>query len=378
MRSLRQQGLLVLEVRDVGASVEGTPRWSLNPLDYRSINSVDVERAFHQIAVLLRSGVSILEALEFIRDYARPGARQVWQDIVERIRGGESLSSAMADHKIFRSMTIQLVIVGEQSGRLDYCLEQASAALERSRVNRRQVLSALQYPAFMILFTIGIVAFMLTKLIPELEKFVQAMGRRLPPITRALIDISHWFQKYMPTVVVVSVAIIIGLVLIYQWPPFRLRADRAALSLPVFGRLFRLSGTVTLAQGLGTLLRSGVRILDALDTLEKLIGNRYLAGRVAYARECVAHGSSLAEPIAAEGGFMPMLSRMIRVGEKSGTLDHILEELGTYFDNELRRMISWLTGLIAPTMTIVVGGILGFVYAAFLVAMISVGAGANK
>lgn len=377
VRELRQQGLLVLEVSLAKSKAAGL-RFSLNPFDYLSISSLDVERSFYQLAVLLRSGLPIVEALEFIRDFSRPGARRVWQTMVERISGGDSLSAAMAEHKVFMNITLQLVRVGESSGRLDYVLEQASKAMERRRLNRKQVFAALRYPAFMVVFVIGIVYFMMKKLIPELKKFINAMGGKLPPITQALIDVSNWFEAYALTLLVGMVGASICMMLLYQVRPIRFQMDRFALSLPVFGHLFRLSGTTTLAQNLGILLTSGVRILDSLATIETLVGNRFLASKVRYARERVAQGSPLAEPLAEDDAFMPMLTRMIRVGEKSGRLDVILEEMGQHFELELQDMIVFMSSLIGPMMTIVVGGIIGFVYAAFLVAMFSAGAGSTK
>lgn len=376
VRDLRQRGLLVLEINEV--RYEAALRWSLNPFDYRPINSLDVEKSFYQLSVLLRSGLPIMQALEFIRDFSKPGARKVWSTMVERISEGESLSAAMAEHKVFQNMTLQLVRVGESSGQLDYVLEQASLAMERRRNNRKQVFSALRYPAFMILFVIGIVEFMMNKLIPELKKFIHVMGGKLPPITQALIDTSNWFEMYSPALMIALIGTGIVFLLLYQIPAVRFEIDRLALGIPIFGRLFRLSATTTLAQSLGILLRSGVRLLDGLDTIESLIGNRYLASRIRYAKERVSQGSTLAEPLAEKNAFMPMLTRMIRVGEMSGRLDPVLEEMGRHFEFELQRMILFMTGLIGPTMTVVVGGIIGFVYAAFLVAMFSAGAGAVK
>jgi type IV pilus assembly protein PilC len=377
IRELRQQGLLVLEVTLAKAKAGGR-RLSLNPFAYLSLNSLDVERSFYQLSVLLRSGLPIVEALEFIRDFSRPGARRVWQTMVERISDGDSLSAAMAEHKVFMNMTLQLVRVGENSGQLDHVLEQASLAMERRRLNRKQVLAALRYPAFMILFVIGIVMFMMKKLIPELKKFINTMGGKLPPITQALIDVSNWFELYTGALLVGMVGFVITVMLLYQVRPIRFQMDRFILNVPVFGHLFRLSGTTTLAQNLGILLSSGVRILDALVTIESLIGNRFLASKVRYARERVALGSSLAEPLTEDDAFMPMLTRMIRVGEKSGRLDVILGEMGRHFEVELQAMIVFMSSLIGPMMTIIVGGIIGFVYAAFLVAMFAAGSGSNK
>lgn len=378
VRELRQQGLLVVQISEDKSTGGTAPTWSLNPFDYLSINSIDVERAFYQLAVLLRSGLPIVEALEFIRDFSRPGARKVWQRMVERISEGDSLSNAMSEHRVFKNMVLQMIRVGENSGQLDYVLEQSSLAMERSRNNRRQILAALRYPAFMILFVIGIVAFMMNKLIPELKKFLNAMGGKLPPITQSLIDVSNWFQLHTPTLLIGLAAFAFTAVLLYQIRPIRFQVDRFALYVPLLGHLLRLSATTTLAQSLGVLLRSGVRILDGLETVEGLIGNRYLASRVRHAKDRVAQGSSLAEPLAEKGAFMPMLTRMIQVGEKSGRLDPVLEEMGRHFEFELQRMVMFLTSLIGPTMTVVVGGIIGFVYAAFLVAMFSAGGGAPR
>ena len=129
---------------------------------------------------------------------------------------------------------------------------------------------------------------------------------------------------------------------------------------------------------MGLLLRSGVMIVDALETMEKLHVNKYLGSRVALARERVLQGSSLTEPLEAGFGYMPLMLQMVRVGESSGTLDEILLEMTEYHDQLLQRRIEALTGMIAPVMTIVVGGVVGFVYAAFLVAMFSAAGGSPK
>jgi type IV pilus assembly protein PilC len=204
------------------------------------------------------------------------------------------------------------------------------------------------------------------------------MGRKLPPITQSLIDVSAWLELNGPGILIGTVALAVAFVALYRWPPSRLEIDRLALRLPVFGPLFRLSGTVVFARALGTMLRAGVRILDALHTVEGLHRNRYLAARVAEARARIERGSSLAEPLAERFGFMPLLARMVLVGETSGRLDDMLDEMCRYHDELLQRAIRRMSGLIGPVVTVVVGGIVGFVYAAFLVAMFSAGGGAPK
>jgi type IV pilus assembly protein PilC len=154
--------------------------------------------------------------------------------------------------------------------------------------------------------------------------------------------------------------------------------DRAALHIPLTGKLSRISGTADFARGLGTMLHSGVWLIDALQTMEKLLGNRYLGLCVANAREQVAQGSSLAGPLLESNAFMPILPRMIAVGESSGRVDYILEEMARYHEDLLARAIKRMVGIIGPLMTILIGGLIGFVYAAFLTAMFAAAGGSPK
>jgi type IV pilus assembly protein PilC len=371
---LRTQGLLVLECNEEVTGPD--PLTRLNPFEYRRIDSIDVEESFHQIAVMLKSGLTLLAALEIVAEYSRIAVRRVWVEIMERIRAGGTLSEAMSRYPVFTPLSIQMVRVGEQTGLLDVSLRQISTEMEEARKLRAQILAAMTYPAVTLLATIGVVVFLMVKLIPELKKFLSLMGKRLPPITQALVDVSNWCEHYALGIAIGVATTVAIVVAVYQIPPCRYYMDAMALRLPVVGRVLRLSATVTFARALGTLLRSGVLIVDALETVAGLHGNRYLGDAVRATRRRVMAGSSLAEPLGAiRGGYMPMLYRMVVVGENSGTLDLLLQEVTDYHQELLQKLIQRLSALITPVMTIVVGGILGFVYAAFLVAMFAAGGG---
>jgi type IV pilus assembly protein PilC len=372
--ALRRQGLLPVALTEI-AKPGARRRFSLNPFAYRSLNSFDIEHEFHQIAVMLRSGVSLLEALELTAKHSRIGTYQVWERLAKRIQQGSSFTDALAEHKPFSEFTRQLIHVGEQSGYLHRVMDQAAEELKSSRKIKKQVLAALRYPAFTLLLAIGVVIFLLTKVIPEIKKLLKIMGKPMPPITQALIDTSDWVMAHGLFIGTVVALVGAAFTLLYNWPPSRWWLDKAALRVPVFGTVFRLSGTVLFTRALGLLLRSGVLIVDALETLEKLHVNKYLAGRAAFARRRVIQGSSLAEPLEAEDAYMPLMVRMVRIGEVSGTLDEILLEMTVYHDELLHQAIARLIGLVAPAMTIFVGGVIGFTYAAFLVAMFSAAGG---
>lgn len=372
--TLRAQGLLVLNITEDVKRDFGQWLARLNPMEYRSMGSKDVEEGFHQLAIMLRSGLDLVSAMEIVAEYSRLSVRRVWERIIVRIRAGGSLTDAFREHKGFNNLTVQLVRVGEQTGNLDRAMLQASVELEESRKIRSQLLSALTYPLITMAFAIGVTAYMLTSIIPELKKFLLMMGRKLPPITQSLIDISNWFETYTPMLLIGCSATMVAIAILYQFPRTRLAIDLVLLRLPVVGRILRLSGTVLFARSMSALLRSGVLIVDALETVARLQYNSYLALCVDTARRRVIEGSTLAEPLAAtKYGYMPMLHRMVVVGENSGTLDEVLNEVTLYHQELLQKKIRFMSEMIAPVITVLVGGIVGFVYAAFMVAMFSAG-----
>lgn len=376
--SLRAQGLLPLTIDEIRAKNKTSKSFSLNPFAYRSFSEADIENEFHQIAVMLRSGISLLDALELTLKHCRIGARSTWERLAKRIQQGSSFSEAMKEHPAFSEFTIQLVRVGEQTGQLSVVMDEAAKEVKDSRKLRKQILTALRYPCFTLLMAIGLVIFMLVSLIPEIKKLLKIMGKPMPPITKALIDSSDWVLENGITLGITFATITISFIVFYNWQPSRWWIDKTALKIPVIGYVLRLSGTVLFSRAMGLLLRSGVVMVEALTTMEKLHVNKYMASRIAFVRERVILGGSFTEQMEIESGYMPLLLQMTRVGENSGTLDEILLEMTEYHDELLKNAIATLTGMIAPIMTVFVGGIVGFVYAAFLVAMFSAAGGSPK
>ncbi len=374
MVALRAQGLLVLKIDEIKKS-DGLSNFSLNPFDYRALRAEDIEVTFHQIAVMLRSGISLLDALELTLKHSRIGVRKTWRELIERIQQGSSFSEALREHKIFTEFTLQLINVGEQTGHLSVVTDQAAEEIKSSRRIKKQVTSALKYPAFTLLFAIGLVVFMLTSIVPEIKKLLLIMGKPMPPITQALIDVSDWFKENIVFIGIGAVFFTIVFIILYNIATTRLWIDKYALKIPLFGRVFRLSGTVLFSRAMGLLLRSGVVMVEALETMEKLHVNQYMASRIAYSHRKILHGSALGDALDTESPYMPLLLQMVHVGENSGTLDEILLEMTDYHEELLQKAIANLTGMIAPMMTVFVGGIIGFVYAAFLVAMFSAAGG---
>jgi type IV pilus assembly protein PilC len=279
----------------------------------------------------------------------------------------------MQRHRCFPKIAVQLVRVGEATGNLDVVLERAANQMRTRRENISNVRTAVAYPAFVAVAAILVAGYLVLFVIPELEKFLSSIGRKLPAITQSLLDLSASIRSNGITVAVLILFTIAAFVLTYRWPPGRDFVDRWVLRIPILGTVLRLSGTVTFASAFGVMIRSGVTMLEALRTVEALQGNKYLAVRVAAVREAVIEGGSLSEPLSTKHAFMPMLSRMVAVAESTGELDEVLDQVTRFHETQLQASIKRLGRLIEPLTVVVVGGIVGYVYVAFFMALFAAG-----
>ena len=252
-------------------------------------------------------------------------------------------------------------------------MERGADTLERRRLLRNSLITALSYPMLVLLASFGVTAFMVVGVIPKLKTFLEGMGRQLPGMTQLLVDVSDWVRNHAVHIVGGALILTVASIVLYCSPFGRLAVDRHALRIPVIGNLLRLAGTASFSRALGILVRSGITLLEGLRTVEDLLNNRYLAGRVVAARQAVMQGGTLADPLAADHAFTPMLARMVAVGESAGTIDEVLDEVAKFHEAQLQSAIRRLSALIEPCIIVVVGGIVGFVYIAFFMALFSAG-----
>ena len=345
-----------------------------NPLHRLPPKSVAVELALEQMAVMLQSGIGILQALQTVSEQTTSvSLRKVCDQMSEDIQEGDTVSEAMAKHGCFPRIAVQLAKVGEATGNLDVVLQRASEQMAARRENISNVRTAVAYPIFVGMAAIGVASYLVVFVIPELEKFLSATGRRLPAMTQSLLDLSAWIRVNGAMTAALIVFSIAAVVLVYNWQPGRAAIDRWLLRIPVLGKVLRLAGTVTFSSSLGVMLRSGITVLEALRTVEGLHGNTYLASQVADAREAVMEGGDLATPLAKKHAFMPMLSSMIAVGENTGQLDEVLQRVTRFHEAQLKTAIKRLSALIEPLTIVLVGGIVGYVYLAFFMALFAAG-----
>jgi type IV pilus assembly protein PilC len=365
--ALRQRGWLVLDIQAQSpAGLAGVQRRGL--LGPRSLA---IEISLLQLGVMLRSGLTLLAALKIVADQNQSRKlAAVWQDVAGRIQQGASLSDAMAAQRCFSHVVVQLVRVGELTGTLEKVVGRAAETLERRRLLITQMVTALAYPAIVLVAAIGVTIYMIVGLIPQLRLFLGALGRRLPAMTQSLLDLSDFTVTHGIPIAVALLALTALFTVLYVWPPSGIVIDRWFLRVPLLGKsILRTAATAQFAHSLGVMLESGITLVEGLRTVQSLHKNRYIAEQVARTRQAVLKGSSLAEPLAAANVYMPMLPRMIAVGEAAGTLDDVLREVAKFHEMQLQITIRRLGNLIEPAVVVVVGSIVGYVYIAFFVAM---------
>jgi type IV pilus assembly protein PilC len=322
------------------------------------------------MSVMLRSGLTLLESLRSAASQT-PSRRlaAMLGDLAERIQSGQSLSDAMKTHRLFGRMTIQLMEVGEQTGELDEAMSRAAQALESKRLLKAQVISAMLYPAVVLLAAIGVTVFILVYAVPRLTVYLNSMGRSLPPMTQALVDLSDFLTVQWPLILGFLLLGVILYMVAYLSRPGRLLIDSAFLRIPLLGYINRTSATASFSRSLSILLRSGVTIVESLRVCQDLLGNRRLQILVSEGRGRIMNGEPLAPVFSQRGSFEPMLSSMIGVGERSGELDDVLASCADFHEHRLAALIRILSSVAEIVVVIVVGGIVGYVYIAFMMAL---------
>lgn len=369
---LRDRGWLVLRVQQQQDSKASTASAGLFR-DLMGPRSIHVELSLRQLAVMLRGGISLLSALQTISEQSDSKAiRSVYQNLMDDVQQGQSFSEALEAQPGFPAFLVRLVRVGERTGIQETVLVQGADMMRTRRDTVREIATALTYPLIVILAAGGATLYMVTTLIPKLTALLQGLGKPLPPMTQSLVTVSNFFQQWGTTFFAFTGIAIIVLILAYLSPASRLAIDRFALRIPVIGRIFRLSGTLTFSQTLGTLVNSGVTVLDSLVTVQQMHTNTYFASIVQRSRDAIIRGNNLADTLRVKGSYMPLLATMTAVGEESGNLDEVLEEVSSFHRSQLSATIQTLSAWVTPVIIIVVGSIVGYVYIAFFLGMFAI------
>lgn len=330
-----------------------------------------------QFSTMVDAGVSLVRCLDVLsRQQQDPKLKKILIDIGERVEGGESLSRAMQRHpRSFNNLFIGLIRAGEVGGVLEESLQRLSHFLEKDVELRRKVKAALTYPVLVLIAATGIVIFLVSWVVPQFASLFKDIGLKdteFPAMTKFLIDLSAVFKKQWYIIIISVVCVIFAWKLFVSTRFGRRTADRIKLKIPVFGKLHHKICMARFSRTMGTLLTSGVPILQAMETVAGTVGNTIMADAVLEARARIREGDRIGDPLEASRLFPPMVVHMIGVGEESGSLDFMLQKIADFYESEVEATLQSLTAALEPVLIVVLGFIVGFIVIAMFLPLIKV------
>ncbi|MDR3087577.1 MAG: type II secretion system F family protein [Azoarcus sp.] len=383
-RRLREQGFKILSLAEGSAGADGIRGvWAtLKKLAhtvsrFRSLRDSDRVLFYYQMQLMLKAGHTLLEALAAA---ARLSSRARLADILGRIatgiQRGNSLSAACAGEKeLFSRLALKLIEAGEASGELGAVFERLAIMIERRAELRRQLVAALVYPGFVMLAAIGVVAFLVTTVVPRFAVYLTGRGKAVPWAAQTMLDAADWLSIWGGPIASAFAVVAVGIPLARRLPRARLIVDRAALFIPVMGATLVAAAMAQATWIFGVLIKSRLTVLESLRICTQVAGNAAYSAAFAHAADDVLAGRSLATALD-KPVLPPLVQHMAAVGEKSGQVDTVMESLGQHYQKVLDARVKLLASMIEPVLTVLIGGVVGFVYYAFFQAMLSVSTGA--
>jgi general secretion pathway protein F len=303
----------------------------------------------------------------------RPEMKRIVADVLQSVQRGKSLAEALAAHpKVFPPIYVNMVKAGEIGGVLDHVLNRLTDYLERAGELRDEVRSAMVYPIILTITAFASVTVLLTYVLPKFAAIFAQAGHALPFSARMLLGTSQMMRSYWWAGLLVGVLGTFGVMHYIRTPGGRLQWDQLKLRLFLLGELTRKVAVARFARTLGTLLRSGVPMLQALDIVRDVSGNLVIAQAIDEVKVGVRGGSGVAGPLSHTGAFPQLALQMIGVGEETGKLDEMLLQVAEYFDKEVRQQVKRLTSLLEPVLLLVGGVVVGFVVLSMFSAIFSI------
>jgi type IV pilus assembly protein PilC len=354
---LRQQNIQPSRVRKKGKAL------SL-PTFGGGVSAAELVVFVRQFATMIDAGLPLVQCLEILgTQEPNKTFKRVILDVKGSVEGGATFADSLKRHPtVFDSLFVNLIAAGEIGGILDTILNRLATYIEKNVKLIRQVKGAMVYPVAIMIIAIGVVAALLKWVIPTFEKmFADFNNAKLPVLTQIVIKASHWFQANFVFVVIGTGLFIWGARKFYASERGRDIFDTVMLRAPIFGPLLRKVAVAKFTRTLGTMIASGVPILDGLDIVAKSAGNKVVERAIYFVRDKIAEGSNMADPLAKTKVFPSMVVQMISVGESTGAMDVMLQKIADFYEEEVEVAVGSLTKLLEPLMMVFIGGIVGTV-----------------
>ncbi len=314
-----------------------------------------------QLATMIDAGLPLAQTLSILAEQTENRhLREVIRQVLHDIEAGQTLAESMGRHpRIFSELYVNMVAAGEAGGILDTILLRLASFLEKNDALIRKIKGAMTYPAVMLLVVAVAVSVLLWQVVPVFATIFSDAGLALPAPTLFVMGVSDFLQSYILWLVLTVVAGIFLFRSYYRTESGRLEVDRALLRMPVLGGLLRKAAVARFTRTLGTLVTSGVAILEGLEITARTAGNRVIHDAVMRSRASIAGGATIAQPLRESGVFPPMVVQMINVGEETGGLDAMLSKIADFHDDEVDAAVSALTSILEPVMIVIMGIVIG-------------------
>ena len=326
---------------------------------FERITTDDIAALTRQLATLLGAGIPLVQTLAAVTEQTEnEKLKVILSSIKERVNEGASLADSMKDHpKVFSDLYVNMVRAGEQSGAIEHVLEQLADYTEKQSELRSEILGALFYPAILGMLAMCIIFFLMSFVVPKITTIFEDQEIVLPLITRLVIFTSDFTASFWWLIAMVIGAAIYVFRRWHATEEGRKKTDDWMLTVPLFGRLTRLTSISRFSSTLATLLGAGIPLLRAMHIVSAILGNVILQKAIDVARENISEGQSIARPLRASGHFPPLLLSMIETGERTGELEPMLRRVALSYEREVQRKVRTLTALIEPMMIVAMGGI---------------------
>ncbi len=341
-----------------------------------SVKTKDLMVLTRQLATLIDAGLPLTRGLTVLhRQATNPVLKETLADMLETVKTGNTFSESLGNHpKIFNHLYVNMVKAGEAGGVLETVLNRLAEFMEKAEKIKNKVKGAMTYPAVVLCAAVGIVVFLMVKVIPQFQKIFQDLmgGAEMPGLTQFVIDMSEYVQANWMTVGIGIAAAAVAFKIFAKTEKGAYLCDVMALKAPAFGSLTQRNVVARLTRTLGTLLASGVPVLQALSIVKDTTGNRVVANALQSVHDNVKEGEGMTEPLAASGVFPPMVVSMVEVGEETGALPDMLIRIANTYDDEVDNAVASLTSIIEPIMIIFLALVVGGIVIAMFLPLINI------
>jgi type IV pilus assembly protein PilC len=353
---LRQQNIIPTKIVSKGKAITIELPFLKPKVNQRSIAIFT-----RQLATMIDAGLPLVQSLDILSTQQEHKVfKNIIREIREDVEGGATFAGALKKHPAtFNELYTNLVVAGEEGGILDNILTRLANYIEKAEALKKKVKSALVYPATIMGVAVIVVIILMMFVIPVFEQLFSSAGQTLPLPTLITVTISKIIKKYFFIVVPAFGVLIYALLRWHKTENGKTIIDRLILKAPVFGPLFRKIAVARFSRTLGTLVSSGVPILDGLTIVSKTSGNKTIETAILSARASIREGETIAEPLGRSGMFPPMVIQMISVGESTGALDSMLSKIADFYEDEVDVAVGNLTSLLEPMLMIFLGVVIG-------------------